>query len=65
MAIRKRGNLYQVDVTTAGNRIRETFKTKKAAAARELELVTGKNPTQGKRKPSGPRLPRLRNSTIQ
>jgi hypothetical protein len=64
MAVRKRGNLWQMDVTLNGIRHRESFKTKKAAIERGSQLVTRLNPPKPVR-PSAKRSGQLRPSSTQ
>jgi hypothetical protein len=64
MAIRKRGNLWQIDVSICGIRHRVTAKTKKAAQEEEKKLMETKNPQRAAKEKSGTSSPRLRPSRI-
>lgn len=66
MAIRKRANLWQIDVTVNGQRIRVTEKTRAAAQVKERELLASRDPQLGaSAKKSGKYSPRLHPSRIQ
>jgi hypothetical protein len=66
MAIKKRANLWQIDITINGIRHRVTEKTRVAAQKKEKELMAKRDPSQGLRnKKSGISSPRHHPLRIQ